>query len=110
MSRFFMVVLGLSALTGCAYGPPPTAADQAVAAACTSAAGDTYKAQNFAQYSRTSQNGLIYSATPNHVFDAEQMGAMHQYDSQISNCERNGSTSAALPGPPPVTPHIITTP
>jgi hypothetical protein len=40
------------------------------------------------------------------------MGALHVRDSQITDCERNGGeTSAALiPGPPPVTPHIVNAP
>jgi hypothetical protein len=96
-------------VAGCAAGPPPTAAQQADAASCTAAADATYNAQNYEALSRTSQNGLRYSPMPNHVFDAAQMGAMHQRDSEITSCEANGSPdpAGALPGPPPVTPHIV---
>ncbi len=110
--RFCLAVLAVIALTGCAAAPPPSQADAADTAACTQAADATYDAQNYEALSRTSQTGVRFSATPNHVFDGQQMGALHVRDSQITDCERNGGeTSAALiPGPPPVTPHIVNAP
>jgi hypothetical protein len=99
--------LWLSGLAGCA-APPPSAAEQANLAACTSQADAAYNAQNYDALSRTSQNGLRYSATPNHVFDAQQMGSLHARDSQISDCVQNGSGAiGGLPSPAPVPPRII---
>jgi hypothetical protein len=109
--RLLVAVLALGAVAGCSYGPPPTQAEQADAAACTSAADATYHAQNYEALSRTDQTGVRYSATPNHVFDAQQMGAMHLRDSQITSCEQQGSgTAGAVPSAPLVTPHIISSP
>jgi hypothetical protein len=99
------------AIGGCAISPP-SQADQADLATCTAQADAAYDAQNYDQLSRTSQNGLRYSPTPNHVFDAEEMGSLHERDDQISDCMKNGtggtaSASAALAGPPPAVPQII---
>ena len=110
MRKMMMAVLGCGALAGCASGPPPTAAQNADDAACVQAADAAYDAQNYDQLSRTSQTGVRYSATPNHVFDAQRLGSLHVRDSQIMNCERNGNddTRATLiPGPPPATPQIV---
>jgi hypothetical protein len=108
MIKILGVMMAAGLLAGCAQ-TPPSQAEQADLAACTAAADDTYKAQNYDQLSRTSQTGVLYSATPTAVFNAQQMGAMHARDSQITNCVRNGhnDTSTVIPGPPPVTPHII---
>ena len=98
----------LLGLVGCELSPPPSAADQANLAACTAQADATYNAQNVDALSRTDQTGVRYSATPNHVFDGEQLGLMHQRDSQISNCVDNGTASAsALPGKPAPAPQVI---
>ncbi len=111
MIRFFIAVLTCAALAGCAAGPPPSAAEQAEAASCTAQADATYNAQNYDNLSRTSQANLRYSPMPNHVFDAQNLGAIHARDSQIAMCEQNGETGGpGLPGAVPVTPHIITTP
>jgi len=97
------------AIAGCAAAPPPSPAQQAEATTCTAQADATYKAQNYAELSRTSQAGLLYAPMPNHVFDAQTLGALHVRDSQITDCERNGGDGSGpgLPGAMPVTPHII---
>jgi len=107
----FIFLLAVCLLAGCAT-PPPSPADQADLATCTSQADATYDAQNFDALSRTSQNGLRYSATPNQVFDAQRLGSLHDRDDQIAACVDNGtggaaSAQAAIPGPPPATPQII---
>jgi hypothetical protein len=109
MIRLSFALLASFALAGCAASTPPSQAEAADAAACTAQADATYKAQNYAQLSRTSQNGLRYGATPTHVFDGEQLGALHQRDSQITNCEETGSggVGPGLPGAMPVTPQIV---
>ena len=109
---FSTALAGMLAIGGCAVSPPPSQADEANLATCTAQANATYNAQNFDQLSRTSQNGLRYSATPNHVFDAQQMGSLHERDDQLTDCLNNGtggtaSASAALPGPAPAVPQII---
>ncbi len=113
MRKMMMAALGCAALAGCAAGPPPTAAENADAAACTQAADAAYEAQNYDELSRTSQTGVRYSATPNHVFDAQRLGSLHVRDSQITDCERNGNNddrASLIPGPPPATPQIVTQP
>jgi hypothetical protein len=113
MTRFwlFAPILAAGLLGGCSFSPPPSAADQADLAACTSQADASYDAQNYDALSRTSQNGLRYSATPNQVFDAQRLGSLHQRDDQIADCVNNGSgggsAQAAIPGPPPAIPQII---
>jgi hypothetical protein len=109
---FSAALAGMLAASGCATSPPPSQADQADLAACTAQADATYDEQNYDQLSRTSQNGLRYSATPNHVFDAQEMGSLHERDDQINDCVDNGtagtaSAAAALPGPAPAVPQII---
>jgi len=107
--RHFYAALAVMALAGCAYGPPPTAAQQADASACTAQADATYNAQNYDALSRPSQNGLYFSQRPNHVFDAQTQGAVHQRDSQITDCEEHGNsgTDPSAFAAPLVTPHII---
>jgi len=113
MTKFYFfaaALAGLLAIGGCAGAPPPSQADDANLATCTAQADAAYDAQNYDQLSRTSQNGLRYSATPNHVFDAQQLGSLHERDDQLNDCVNNGSgatASATLPGPAPVAPQII---
>jgi hypothetical protein len=99
------------ALSGCAPAgaPPESAAATADAAACTAQGDATYRALSVDQLARTSQNGLLFAPTPNHVFDAEQMGAEHERDSQITKCEQNGNpgTATTINGVPVVPPRII---
>lgn len=109
---FPAALTAMLAIGGCAISPPPSQADQADLATCTAQADAAYDAQNYDQLSRTSQNGLRYSATPNHVFDAQEMGSMHERDDEITDCVTNGtggttSASAALPGAAPAVPQII---
>jgi hypothetical protein len=106
------IIFGMAWLAGCAAGPPPSRAAEADAAACTAQADATYNAQNYDQLSRTSQNGLYFSPTPNHVFDAQQQGALHVRDSQITACEAHGGaggsgSATASYAAPLVTPHIV---
>ena len=101
------VLVGLLALAGCAE-PPPDPAAQADASACTAQADAAYRAQDYDSLARTSQTGLYFANTPNHVFDAEQQGALHQRDSAITNCESNGDNDLRpASGAPLVTPHIV---
>jgi hypothetical protein len=94
-------------LVGCSFSPPLSDADQANLAACTQQADATYQANNNDELARTSQNAVRYSATPNHVFDAEQMGAMNERNNQINDCVQNGNTiRPVIPGPPLVTPTV----
>jgi hypothetical protein len=99
-------------LAGCALPSPPSAADDAEQSACAAQADATYQTENPDIGSRTAQNGLLYPATPNQVFDAQRLGSLHQRDSAIADCLRdgtagNGSANAAIPGPPPAAPQII---
>jgi len=107
-----MLAAAILGCAGCAATPPPSTADQADLATCTAQADATYDAQNYDSLSRTGQNGLLYSATPNHVFDAQRLGSLHARDDQLSDCLRNGtggtaSAGAAIPGFAPVAPQII---
>jgi hypothetical protein len=107
-----MVKLTLAAaliLAGCAMGPPESQAQKADDAACTTQADAAYAGANPDLLARTSQNGLLYGATPTHVFDAEQMGAEHDRQSAITRCERIGNNGAAptVNGVPVVPPKII---
>jgi hypothetical protein len=95
-------------LAACAAEPPQTASEQADASACTAEADAAYNAQNYDALSRTSQNGLLFAPTPNHVFDSQRMGSLHARDSQITECEQNGKTAGSIAGGTPiVTPQII---
>jgi hypothetical protein len=110
-SRHIFSLLLLPALllgSGCSVSNPPSAADQADRDACTKQADAAYNAQNYEALSRTDQTGLRYSATPNHVFDAQNLGLLHQRDSAITDCVKNGTVNnSAVPGPPLPAPHII---
>ncbi|HQT65407.1 MAG: hypothetical protein B7Z75_09660 [Acidocella sp. 20-57-95] len=104
----FLAAAALLALSACAT-TPPSAADQANLDACTAKADASYNAQNIDSLSRTDQTGVRYSATPNHVFDGQQLGLMHQRDSQITDCVNNGTASASTyTGKPLPAPQIIT--
>jgi len=107
------IVLAMSLLPallggGCAMQPPPTPSQQSEAATCTAQADAAYQAQNEDALSRTSQNGLLFAPVPNHVFDSQREGSLHERDDQISDCEQNGDTTTAIaPGTPIVAPQII---
>jgi hypothetical protein len=97
-------------LAGCAFSAPPSDPDQANLAACTQQADAVYQSQNYDTMARTSQTGVRYSAMPNHVFDAQQMGSLNARNNQITQCIENGNTiRPVIPGPPPVTPQIVGT-
>jgi hypothetical protein len=112
MMKLMLVVGAAGWLAGCAVGPPESQAQQADDAACTAQADATYTSDSPDLLARTSQNGLIYGATPTHVFDAEQMGAQHDRDSAITKCEQTGNNSGAptVNGVPVVPPKIVGTP
>jgi hypothetical protein len=112
MMKWMMAVTACAMLAGCAASQPESQAQQADDAACAAQGDAIYHADTIDEQARTSQNGLIYGATPTHVFDAEQLGALHMRDTAVSNCENNGNDSgpAALGGGPVVTPHIVGTP
>jgi len=109
MKPIIFAALSCLALAGCS-ATPITPAQQAENAACASQAGATYQQNTVDQEARTAQNGQRYSATPNHVFDAETMGAQHDYQSQLQQCEDTGNNNGqpVVNGVPVVTPHIIT--
>jgi hypothetical protein len=115
MTRIFLAVIVAGALAGCAAAPPPSTADEADAASCTAQADAAFSSEDEDALARTSQTGELFSARPNHVFDAERLGALHERDSQITNCEDEGADAAgaAPAGPsflqtPVVPPQIIT--
>ncbi len=95
-------------LAGCAPPEAATPAQAAEASACTAQADATYQSENTDALSRTSQNGLYFAPSPNHVFDSQRLGSLHQRDSNIVACEENGNgASAVAQGTPIVAPHII---
>ncbi len=108
MHRLVLAGLACLGLAGCAAQPQDTA-QQADTAACTAQANAQYRQNTLDLAGRTAQNGLMYGATPNRVFDAETMGALHQRDSQITRCERTGNTDSQpeINNVPVVPPHII---
>jgi hypothetical protein len=111
MRAVFLAAVGLC-LAGCAAPAPPSTAAEAEDTACTAQGDAVFNANTVDEQARTGQNGLLYGATPTHVFDAEHLGAEHLRQSDITNCEQNGDTSGPddLGGPPPVMPHIIGNP
>jgi uncharacterized lipoprotein YmbA len=108
MKKILLAGLACLALAGCA-GAPESQAQKAENAACTAQANAQYNANTVDLGGRTAQTGLMYSATPNHVFDAEQMGAMHQRESQISDCEKTGNNNGQpqTDSVPAIVPHIV---
>jgi len=110
-----MAAATLAALAACTPAPPENTASAAADAACRAQGDATYNALDEDQLARTSQAGLMFAPQPNHVFDAEQMGAMHERDTEVANCERNGTEAAgSVPAGPLtgniVTPHIVQSP
>ena len=109
MKPFLLAAGTCLALAGCA-ATPISPAQQADNAACTAQADAQYRQDTVDQEARVDQTGQRYSATPNHVFDAETMGAESQRGHMVQSCEENGNDN----GQPvtgnftPVTPHIIT--
>lgn len=110
--KFFMAVLACASLAGCAAGMPESQGQQADDAACVAQADAVYNANTVDEQARTAQPGLLYGATPTHVFDAERLGAQHMRSSQIASCERNGNNGApaGADGAAIVTPHIVDAP
>jgi hypothetical protein len=105
-----LAALALLALSACTQTPPPTPAQQAENAACTAQAQATYNQNTLSDAGHTPQPGLMFGATPTHVFDAEHADAQEDYDSQVQNCEETGNNNGQpVPaGVPAITPHIIT--
>jgi hypothetical protein len=106
-------ILAMGLLSGCAPAPAPSQADQANLAACTAQANAVYQQSNLNALGRTSQNGLLYSPTPDHVFDAQRMGTLNAYNNQVSDCVENGNPNTTPPAPagaPLPKPQIIGTP
>ena len=108
MNPTLFAVFACLALAGC-DSTPITPAQQAENAACAAQAGAIYQQNTVDQEARTDQTGQRYAATPNHVFDAETMGAQHDYQSQVQHCEDTGNNNGqpVVNGVPVVTPHII---
>jgi hypothetical protein len=110
-ARHLTAVILAAGLSGCAATPAPSQADQANLASCTQQADAVYQQDNLNGLARTPQNGLLYSATPNHVFDAQRLGTLSARDNQISDCVDNGNTSRPGGGGAPLpVPQIIGTP
>ncbi len=109
MMKFLTVVLACGALAACAPAEPQSQAEQADAASCTAQADAAYNASTLDQQARPSQNGLLFGTTPTQVFEGEKLGAEHDRESQISDCEQNGSNGGpdVVNGTTVVTPHII---
>jgi hypothetical protein len=112
MKQVLMALAACVALAGCAASAPETAAQQADDSACAAQGDAVYNANTLDEQARTAQPGLLYGATPTHVFDAEKLSALHERDSQVSNCEQNGNDSGAavIGGGQIVPPHIVGTP
>jgi hypothetical protein len=110
MKNFLMAMVACGALAGCAASQPESAAQQADDSVCTAQADAVYHSQTIDEEARTAQPGLIYGATPTHVFDAEQLGAEHVRESAITKCEQNGAAGPEVDGTPVVAPHIVGTP
>jgi len=109
MKRFLLVgVLG-AWLAGCAAPAPESTSQAADDTACTAQGDTVYNQDTIDEQGRTAQNGLIFGGTPTHVFDAEQMGALHQRDSDIANCEANGNSATPAMGAA-APPHIVGSP
>jgi hypothetical protein len=109
MKPILLAALACVALAGC-DSTPISPAQQAENAACTAQADAQYRQNTVDQEARVDQTGQRYSATPNHVFDAETMGAQSQRGHQIQDCEETGNNNGqpVAPGFTPVAPHIIT--
>ncbi len=106
-------ILTLGLLAGCAAAPQPSQADQANLASCTAQANAVYQQDNLNALGRTSQNGLLYSPTPDHVFDAQRMGTLNAYNNQVNDCVNNGNPNTSPPptaGTPLPKPQIVGTP
>jgi len=108
MKHILLAGLACLTLAGCA-GAPESQAQQANDAACTAQADAQYRANTLDDAGHTDQSGLMYGATPNHVFDAEHLGAQHSFESQLSRCEKLGTSNGTpqVNGVPVVAPHII---
>ncbi|MDE8347539.1 MAG: hypothetical protein POH28_15400, partial [Acidocella sp.] len=97
MMKIPVAILVCAMLAGCAPVMGESQGQQADDNACVAQADATYHALDEDQLARTGQNGLLYGATPTHVFDAEQMGAMRARQSELSTCEQNGNTGGPVP-------------
>jgi hypothetical protein len=110
MKLFAPAVLAVLALAGCAAQAPQSPAQTAEDQACTSQADAQYQQQTINEAGHTAQTGLMFPATPSHVFDSENLGAEHVRESQIQDCETTGNNNGQpeVNGVPVVAPHIIT--
>lgn len=109
MRGWFFGVFAAACLSGCA-APQESTGQQADDAACTAQADALYTAETPDLQARTSQAGLRYGS-PTQVFGAEQLGALHDRDSALQNCESNGNNETrGVLNTPPVPPQIVNTP
>ncbi len=108
MKHILLAATACLGLAACA-STPESPAQQAEDAACTAQADAQYNQATLGDAGHTAQNGLMYGATPTHVFDAEHMGAMYERDSQIQDCEKTGNNNGqpVVNDVPVVAPHII---
>ena len=110
-ARAACIFLSLGLLGACAAAPPPSQAEQANLASCTQQADAVYDQSNLNGLARTSQNGLYFAPTPNHVFDAQRDGSMDARANQIKDCMDNGNPNATAPGGTPLpAPQIVSPP
>ncbi len=96
-ARAAMMLLPVGLLLGCTASPPATA-EQANLASCTASADAVYQSENYNGLARTSQNGLLYGATPNQVFEGQRMGTLNARNNQIKDCMNNGNPDETVPG------------
>jgi len=109
MKLFCAAALAALALAGCS-STPASPAQSAENQDCTAQADAQYQQNTLNEAGHTDQTGLMFPATPNHVFDSENMGAEHVRESQIQDCENTGNNNGQpqVNGVPVVAPHIIT--
>ena len=109
MIKALIAVMVCGGLAGCAQIAPGSAGRQAEDSACTAQANAIYNANTEDEQARTLQNGLLFAPMPTRVFQSQQMGAEHVYDSQVQQCEQNGNpdTGDSINTAPLVPPQII---
>jgi hypothetical protein len=108
---FWLAPIMLAALAACAPQPAPSPAAQANLASCTAQADAVYQQSNLNGLARTGQNGLLFPATPDQVFDGQRMGTLNARNNQIQDCVQNGNpNNRSIAGAPLPAPQITGTP
>ncbi len=112
MNRVWVLIFLCLAPCGCTQTPPESSAQQADDEACRLQADSLYNSLSQDQLARPTQTGLLSGSTPDHVFDAEKLGALNARQLDIKRCELQGNTSipGSAGGKGYATPHIVGTP